>query len=306
MPSPADGQSVLWFEITATVPPGDVDAVSALMREVAPGGVTVDEPVDILGPEMGFRVRAAEDVAVRVYLPASELGAVLTEQLRMAMHDRFPAIELVAKPLYEQDWAVAWRDFFGVVDYGGRIVIVPSWVEHEPAAGQLVIRLDPGQAFGTGHHETTRLCLAALEGAVREGDAVLDVGTGSGVLAIAAALLGARHVDAIDIDPVAAEVAAANVAANAVSGRVSVAAGTLAVGGGKRYDVIVANISTAANISLGPAFRAAAGPGARLLLSGLLAADADRVAAAMGADGFRPAARRTERDWALLEFITVE
>ncbi|MEO6045082.1 MAG: 50S ribosomal protein L11 methyltransferase, partial [Tepidiformaceae bacterium] len=199
----------LWFEITAQTPPALVEEVSELMRGVSPGGITVEEPVDILGPELGFKVRGGEPILIRAYLPSSELGAVLTEDLRRAM-EAYPAVQLTAKPIYGQDWAVSWREFFGVVDTGDRIVIVPTWIEHEVQPGQIAIRLDPGQAFGTGHHETTRLCLSAMDELVRPGMAVLDVGTGSGVLAIAAILLGAATVEAIDIDPIAAEVARKN------------------------------------------------------------------------------------------------
>ena len=290
----------LWFEITARVSPDDVEAVSAVMRGVAPGGVTIEDPIDILGPEMGFRVRPGEPRLVRAYLPASELGAVLTENLRRAM-EAFPAVELVAKPIYEQDWAVSWREFFGVVETGGRLVIVPTWIDHEAKPGHLPIRLDPGQAFGTGHHETTRLCLAALERLVEPGLEVLDVGTGSGVLAIAAVKLGAAHVDALDIDPIAAEVARANCDANDVGPRVSIAAGTLTPDHPGRYDLVVANISTPANTALAPAFAAVARAGGLLVLSGILDTDADAVTAAMAAAGFERYAAHAERDWCLLE-----
>ena len=164
----------LWYEITAQTPPALVEAVSAIMREAAPGGLAVEEPVDLLGPEEGFALREGEPVALRVYLPASELGAVLTQRLRDALAD-FAEVELTARPLYEQDWAVSWREFFGPVE-AGRIAIVPSWVEYEAAPDQLIVRLDPGQAFGTGHHETTRLCLAALDETVQAGAHVLDIG----------------------------------------------------------------------------------------------------------------------------------
>jgi ribosomal protein L11 methyltransferase len=296
---------MLWFEITATAPPGDVDGVAAILRDVAPGGVTIEEPVDLLGPEMGFRVRGGEPVLVRGYLPSSELGAVLVDQLRSAMTRAFPHVEVVAKPLYEQDWAVSWREFFGVVDYGGRVVIVPSWVEHELQPGQVAVRLDPGQAFGTGHHETTRLCLAALEEWVRPGDRVLDVGTGSGVLAIAAVLLGAAAVHAIDIDPVAVEIAAVNCEANGVRDRVTLAAGTLEPGSLAPHPLVVANISPQANIGLAPAFATAVSPGGRLLISGVLGADLPRVREALAVHGFALTAVRTERDWALGEFLRV-
>jgi ribosomal protein L11 methyltransferase len=291
----------LWFEITATVPSAEVEGVSALMREVSPGGITVEEPVEILGPEMGFRVRGGEPVLVRAYLPSSELGAVLTEQLRVAM-EAFPAVELVAKPIYEQDWAVSWREFFGVVETGGRIVVVPSWIEHQIAPGQIAIRLDPGQAFGTGHHETTRLCLLALDELVRPGISMLDVGTGSGVLAIAAVKLGAASVRAIDIDPIAAEVAAANCSANGVADQVAISAGQLDADHDGRYDIAIANISTQANIPLGPAFARVVRPGGWLLLSGILEQDAAKAREAMAAAGFRIGAMRLENDWCLLEF----
>lgn len=289
----------LWFEITARVPPEETDAVAVLMRDVSPGGVTIEEAIDILGPEMGFRVRAGEPVLVRAYLPGSELGAVLTDDLRQAMV-AFPAVELTAKPIYEQDWAVSWREFFGVVDTG-RVVIIPSWVEHTVADGQVPILLDPGRAFGTGHHETTRLCLQALADLVSPGVRALDVGTGSGVLAIAAVKLGAAHVDAIDVDPIAAEVAAENCAANGVLGQVTITAGALPPDGAGRYDLIVANISTDANIGLATAFASHARPDAHLLLSGILTEDAAWVRAAMEAQGFAYRDMREERDWALLE-----
>jgi ribosomal protein L11 methyltransferase len=295
-------RAMLWFEITATTPAGEVDAVAAVMRDVAPGGVTIEEPVDILGPEMGFRVRGGEPVLVRAYLPASELGAVLTDDLRQAMR-AFPAVELIARPIYEQDWAVSWREFFGVVDSGRRLIIVPSWIEHVPAPGQLAIRLDPGQAFGTGHHETTRLCLAALEDLLSPGVEVLDVGTGSGVLAIGAVLLGASRVDGVDIDPVAIEVAHANCGANGVGGRVSLRAGRLEPGSPSSYGLVVSNISTEANIGLARAFGDVVLPGGVLVLSGILAADARRVAAAMAVEGFALTGVRYERDWCLLELI---
>ncbi len=289
----------LWFEITARVPPEEADAVAALMRDVSPGGVTVEEAIDILGPEMGFLVREGEPVMVRAYLPASELGAVLTEDLRREMA-AFPAVELTARPLYEEDWSVSWREFFGVVDTG-RVVVVPSWIEHEVGPGQVRILLDPGQAFGTGHHETTRLCLAALAGRLAPGMEVLDVGTGSGVLSIASALLGAAHVRAIDIDPIAIEVARENCAINGVADRVELSAGTLTTACPGRYAVVVANINTAANTGLAAAFGVVVREGGWLLLSGILEQDAARVQAAMQAEGFEPVRVEVERDWCLIE-----
>jgi len=292
----------LWFEITARVTPQQADAVSAVMRDVSPGGVSIEEAIDILGPEKGFLVRENEPVLVRAYLPSSELGAVLVSDLRLAM-EAFPSVELVAKPIYEQDWSVSWREFFGVVDSGGRLLIVPSWIDHTPEPDQLVIRLDPGRAFGTGHHETTRLCLSSLEEHVSAGQEVLDVGTGSGVLAIGAILLGAARVTAIDIDPVAAEVAVENCKENGVLDRIAVSSGTLTPAHEGRYDLVVANISTDANIGLAPSFAAVTKRGGHLILSGILGVDAPRVRDVMVAAGFHLLALGYERDWSLLEFV---
>lgn len=290
----------LWFEITARTPPDDVEAVSEAMRAVSPGGISVEEPVDILGPEKGFRVRPGEAVLVRAYLPASELGAVLTDRLRHAMED-FPAVELIAKPMYEQDWSVSWREFFGVVETGGRVVIVPTWIEHEAKPGQVVVSLDPGRAFGTGHHETTRLCLHALDRLVTPGVTMLDVGTGSGVLAIAAVKLGAAHVDGIDIDPIAVEVAQANCDENGVAASVALRAGTLDEAHEGRYPLVVSNISTDANIGLAPVFGKVVAPGGTLVLSGILSPDADRVCEAMAQYGLTRVGFDEERDWCVIE-----
>lgn len=293
---PAPGTGALWYEITAQTPPALVEPVSALMLGVAPGGITIDEPIDILGPEMGFRVRGGEPVLVRAYLPASELGAVLVADLRVAM-EAYPAVQLTAKPIYEQDWSVSWREFFGVVETGGRIVVVPSWIEHEHKPGQVPVRLDPGQAFGTGHHETTRLCLAALDGLARPGITMLDVGTGSGVLSIAAAKLGVPRIVAIDIDPVAAEIARKNCDANGVGERVEISAGTLGPEHPGRYELVLSNISTPANTALAGTFGIVVKPAGDLVLSGILTVDAGKVIAAMQAHGFEHLSTAEERDW---------
>lgn len=299
--SDSPGGSSLWYEVTAQTPPRLVEEVSALMLGVSPGGITVEHAIDILGPEMGFRVRGGEPVLLRAYVPSSELGAVLIADLRAGM-EAYPSVQLTARPIYEQDWAVSWREFFGVVETGGRVVVVPTWIEHRAAAGQIVVRLDPGQAFGTGHHETTRLCLAALDGLARPGITMLDVGTGSGVLSIAAALLGLEKIVAIDIDPIAADVARANSEANGVSAAISISAGVLAPDHERRYELVVSNISTPANTALAETFGRVVTPGGDLVLSGILSVDATGVIEAVVAKGFEQVAFTEERDWCCIHF----
>lgn len=293
---PQSNNGSLWFEITAQTPPALEEEVSALMIDVAPGGITVEHPIDILGPEMGFRVRGGEPILVRAYLPSSELGAVLVNDLRIAM-EAYPSVQLTAKPIYEQDWAVSWREFFGVVETGGRIVIIPTWIEHEVKPGQIPVRLDPGQAFGTGHHETTRLCLAAMDGLAKPGVTMLDVGTGSGVLSIAAAKLGVERVVAIDIDPIAAEIARRNCDSNSVSEGIDISAGVLTPEHTGRYELVVSNISTPANTALAESFGTVVRPAGDLILSGILSVDAPKVVAAMEDFGFVQVSLAEERDW---------
>lgn len=288
----------LWYEITAETPPALVEAVSAIMRESAPGGLAVEEPVDLLGPEEGYALRPDEPVALRIYLPASELGAVLTQRLREELED-FADVELTARPIYEKDWAVSWREFFGPV-IAGRLAIVPSWVEFEPEPGQLIVQLDPGQAFGTGHHETTRLCLAALDKAVWPGAHLCDIGAGSGILSIAAVLLGAARVDAFEIDPIAADVARANCEANNTGNRITVRGGfpTESV---PKCDLTIVNVSARADIELAEPLAASLKTGGGLIASGFLTSDRDEVVAAFTKQGLHLTGEHQEHDWVLLE-----
>lgn len=290
----------LWFELTAAAPAHLTEAVAAVFSRHIPAGVSIEEPIEPLGPERGFRYLDGAPVLVRAYVPSSELGAVVVSRLRDEFA-RFADVELRARPLYERDWQTSWRDFFGIVRTGGGVIVVPTWVEHEPAPDEVVVRLDPGQAFGTGHHETTRLCLAALAQAVRPGVRVLDVGTGSGILAIAAAKLGAARVEALDIDPVAVEVARANVRANGVADRVHVVAGSLEAPLAEAVEVVVANINTESDVALAPAFAESLVPGGRAVVSGFLAPDVPVVREALVAAGLTVEAVRHEGEWALLE-----
>jgi ribosomal protein L11 methyltransferase len=195
----------------------------------------------------------------------------------------------------DDDWVRRTQAQFAPIRCGERIWIVPSW-HAAPDPGALNIRLDPGLAFGTGSHPTTRLVLGWLERAVRAGDRVLDYGCGSGILALAAARLGAREVAATDLDPLALEATASNARANGVAVGVtapeSIPAGT--------FDIVVANILANPLIALEPVLAARARAGGRLALSGILAAQADEVIAAYAAD-FDCAPGAAEEGWVLVE-----
>lgn len=291
----------LWYRLSASAPRDQQDAVVGIMMQVAPGGLEIEESVELLGPEQGVRVREDEPVTVHAYLPAGELGAVLIDDLRHLIKT-LPNVELIAKPIYQEDWAVSWREFFGAVDPGGRIIVVPSWIEHEVPPGKLALRVDPGQAFGTGHHETTRLCLLSLDDHIREGSEFLDVGTGSGILSMAALLLGAKGGVALDIDPAAVEVARGNLEQAGVSHRIELSRGSLDADHGRTYDCVVANIFADPLIEMAPAFARAVRPEGVLIVSGVLAEDGQRVADAMADAGLTLLAFRYEGEWCAIDF----
>jgi ribosomal protein L11 methyltransferase len=201
--------------------------------------------------------------------------------------------------VHEQDWADAWKEHFHVERVGRRLVIRPSWRPFVPEPGDVVIDLDPGMAFGTGQHPTTRACLELLEEHIRPGDAVLDVGTGSGILAVAAVKLGAARCLALDVDPQAVRVARDNAARNGVAERVQVVEGTLptALASRHAFDLAVANITAAAVAALAPALATALRPGGTLIGSGIVADRLDAVLAALAAAGCSVTDVRAIGDW---------
>jgi ribosomal protein L11 methyltransferase len=204
----------------------------------------------------------------------------------------------------EQDWADAWKVHYHPVRIGRRILIRPLWIEMELAPDDVEIALDPGMAFGTGTHPTTQLCLEALEDAIQPGVNVLDLGCGSGILAIGAAKLGAAHVLGLDIDPLAVQIAHENIAQNGVSDKITVQEGSLesVVTSARRFDVIVVNILARIIIAmcdqhLGETVR----PGGHAIFSGIIADQADDVETALRKTGLTPFHRRQQGDWVVIE-----
>jgi ribosomal protein L11 methyltransferase len=195
----------------------------------------------------------------------------------------------------DEDWVRRSQSQFSPLLVGERLWVGPGW--HEPPPGRLAVRLDPGLAFGTGSHISTRLVLAYLESVLRGGERVLDYGCGSGILAIAAARLGAGEVDAVDIDPQAVDTAAGNALANAVAVRCMMPDALPAA----RYDIVVANILAQPLILLAPVLGARTLAGGRIALSGILETQAEEVANAYAAD-FRLRIR-PEEGWALVEGV---
>lgn len=279
-----------FVEITAEIGHEAMEAVTDFLISLGAGGVAFTD-------EGTCRVTA--------YFRPEEAGRVVAAlRSRLAEMPSFgldpgPA-RITTRFVADADWAHAWRAHYHVTRVSERIVVRPVWEAYTPAPGDVVIDMDPGMAFGTGTHETTALCLAALDELVRPGIRVADIGTGSGILAIAAAKLGAAWVDAVDIDPEAADAARRNAAANGVAGRVRVFlgdAGTLARAGAPPYDLIVMNIVADVIIRELPRLAALAGRGAVLVLSGIIDARQDDVARALAAGGWTGAVWQQRGEW---------
>jgi len=268
-----------WLELTVQAHPEAVESVSELLSRYASGGVAIEEPIELLDEGQEYRVLSGQPVEVRAYLPTDgkeeEIRQHVAEGLwhLSSLGPQFVG-ELQTRIVNEEDWANAWKDYYHVTHIGKRLVIRPSWRDYTPKDDEVVIELDPGMAFGTGLHPTTRMCLEQVEQRVRPGMRVLDAGTGSGILALAAAKLGAASVYCIDNSSVAVESATANAAVNQLSERVSVVLGVLDDAEATRlagqFDLVLANIIARVIGSIAAYLARVLTPGGILIAGGII------------------------------------
>ncbi len=242
-------------------------------------------------------------VTVKTYLPLDEEGLKTKRCIEEALwhlSQIYPLPTPEFRELTEDDWANAWKKHYHVLRIGKRIVIKPPWQEHERRPDEVVIELDPGMAFGTGLHPTTRMCLQALEEHLEPGAKVLDLGTGSGILAIAAAKLGAGSVLALDNDPLAVKAARANVRANGVQNLVAVEHGSLDQTT-EEFELVLVNILARVIIELtnqGLVDRVR--PTGQMIAAGIIEEQEAEVTVALREHGMEIVERRQEKDWVTL------
>lgn len=305
-----------WLEVNVIATHAAAEAVAELLQEIGSKGVAIEDPLllnelrasgtwelcDI--PEQ----EDTESVTVSGYYPLDEkieerLARIEAELAAIKKRVGADAIkETSSRTLCEEDWANAWKEFFHVTHVGKNLVIKPSWEEYHPKEGEHVLMIDPGMAFGTGTHHTTNMMMELLENAVHPDAVVFDVGTGSGILAIAAALLGAQKITAVDIDAVAVRVAQENVAANNLQAKISVHEGDLLHGLACRADIIIANIIADVIIALLPDIPARLAPGGIFLASGIIRERMEDVLRAASAQGLALMEKRERGGWAALQF----
>jgi ribosomal protein L11 methyltransferase len=323
-----------WLELSVDVESEAVESVSELLAQYGyNGGVVVDQPIiaGADGPEYSFDT--SRPVTVRTYLPLDARAEETRQRIEQALW-HFGQMRTVGplsvRPLEEEDWANAWKQHYTIQRIGTRTVIVPSWLEYTPQPDDIVLRLDPGMAFGTGLHPTTQLCVGFIEQHITPGMQVLDLGCGSGILAIAAARLGAT-VLALDTDSIAVTATRENVERNDVAGLVSVAEGSLGggaaldhwlcptsddrpptiddsdnqssvVSGQQSFDLIVANIIARVLSALAIDIAGALRSNGTLIASGIIADREHEVVAAFAEAGLVPLERSQEGDWVALVY----
>ena len=294
-----------WLELSVEADVEAVEAVSEILGRVAAGTIVQprrllrdpdDELVVSEDPEAGYAIVAhiADDTGA---------GAAVAETERALWHLQAFGLrevgELRVRPVDDADWAEAWKSHY-VAQRIGRLVIVPSWSTEPVASDELAITLDPGMAFGTGLHPTTRGCLQLLQKLVPMPERVLDVGCGSGILALAAVRLGAGSAVGLDTDPMAVAATLANAERNGLAGRVAASVGSLPEQPPERYPLVLANLVAAVLIDLAPRLAAHVAPGGVLLASGIIAPKAGAVLEALVAAGLMSRRRLDDGEWVSL------
>jgi ribosomal protein L11 methyltransferase len=309
-----------WIEIAAQVDTEGVEPVSEIFHRYVHGGISIEQDIDSLTEDGGYAINLDSPVTIKGYVPLdpdAEVKIRVIEEALWHLSLLRPVSPLQTRTVDEEEWKDAWKEFFHVHRIGRRVVIKPSWRDYESEPDDAIIHIDPGMAFGTGLHPTTQMCVVELERRVQPGDVLLDVGTGSGILSIAAARLGARRIFGLDIDNIAVDAARSNVTLNGLQEIIHVEQGTLqlppdvlpdsirdaardisdARGG---FDVVVANIIAQVIVDLSDSLAAATRPSGIVIASGIIEEKSDLVARSLLAAGLSIVSDVRSNDWVTL------
>ena len=304
---------VKWSELSIHTTHEAVEAISNILHEAGASGVVIEDSMEFARErqDMFGEIYAldpndfpAKGVILKAYLPVSSFLGETVEEVKLAIKNlsnygiNVGENEVAISEVNEEDWATAWKKYYHPVKISERFTIVPTWETYEPVStDELIIELDPGMAFGTGTHPTTVMCLQALEKTVKSGDYVTDVGTGSGVLAIGAALLGAKHVHALDLDEVAVRSAKINVKLNNVEHITDVVHGNLLDNVEQQSDVVVANILAEIIMSFTDDAFQIVKEGGMFITSGIIGAKKEDVKQSLETAGFIIVEVMMMEDW---------
>ena len=265
------GNKAMWLEMSLQCPAEYVEPLSVVFQQYSEGALAIEQ-MGGHNPDEDKEKPSYPSAILRCYLPIDNTTEDRKGRIRVAVAlisilCDLPEIE--EKHLEEGEWLESWKKHFSILHFGN-IVICPTWKNYSPKPQERIINLDPGMAFGTGHHPTTKLCLDILSNLTNTGDNVLDIGTGSGILAITAAKLGAKNILALDTAPIAVQTAQVNIKTNKVADNIKVKLGTLDSSiGPSNFDLIVANIYSSIIIDLLPQIMNSLKPSGYFILSGI-------------------------------------
>jgi ribosomal protein L11 methyltransferase len=294
-----------WVEVSVTADGEGAEAAADLLRRYVPHGIAVEQIIKD-GEAWSDQPIPIEGLIVRGYIPHDEHLAQTRKAIEEGIYylgRLYPIPEPEFRIVREQDWAEAWKKGFVPIRVGKHLMIKPTWANADILPDDVVIDLDPGMAFGTGTHPTTQLCLQACEWFCRPGTNMLDLGTGSGILAIAAAKLGCFRVLGRDIDEVAVEAAQRNVIQNQVDDRVTIQHGSLAgmVTSGRHFDIGMANITANVLVQMSKeGLQHCVWPGSTFVFSGIIQEQMQDVVSALDACDLPLLGHREMGDWVML------
>jgi len=306
-----------WSEISIHTTNEAIEPISNILHEAGASGVVIEDPFDLTKEredqfgeiyQLNPDDYPDEGAIVKAYLPVNSFLGETVEAIKEAINNLIlynidiGLNRVTISEINEEEWATAWKKYYHPVKISERFTIVPTWeIYHPVSSDELIIELDPGMAFGTGTHPTTVMCIQALESTVRPGDRVVDVGTGSGVLSIAAAMLEAEDVRAYDLDEVAVNSAKLNIKLNKVHDKVTIAQNNLLDGVAENSaDVVVANILAEVIVRFTDDANRVLKPGGSFITSGIIQQKKDLVKEALIASGFEITETILMEDWVAL------
>ncbi|MCI8648565.1 MAG: 50S ribosomal protein L11 methyltransferase [Anaerotruncus sp.] len=299
-----------YSEVKIKIPTAQIEPASAIANMVVPYGIYIEDYSDIeeLAPQIAhvdlieqeLLERDREHAIIHVYISPEENPLEAISYISRQLDTEQIPYTIEREQVDEQDWANNWKKYYFPTKVGDRLVVCPSWEQYQPKPDEVVLTMDPGMAFGTGTHDTTRLCMQLLERYITPAATLLDIGTGSGILAVAALLLGAQQAVGVDIDEVAVRVAKENAAANQVTGRVTFLAGDLTEKVHGQFSVITANIVADVIIRLIPSLAQFLAPDGVFIASGIIDTRETEVLAALEQAGYQLEQRRESGGWVAL------
>lgn len=306
-----------WYEIIINTTEEANDAISEMLTSIGAGGVAIEDPNDIrrelLKPgtldyaDQEFFDNLGEDVKIKAYFSddknVSELIALINEKISFIGNFLNTGKGYMGyNEVDDEDWATSWKKYYKPVKIAERVVIKPSWEVYNASSDDIVIELDPGMAFGTGTHETTMMCSQLLEKYLKEGDSTLDLGCGTGILAIIAHKLGAKDITAVDIDEVAVKVARENCKLNNVNSGINVLKGVLKDVKPFRYDVVIANIIASVIVDISDSMPYYVNKEGYFLTSGIIKERKQDVLDAYTSKGFKVEEILEMGEWVAIAF----